>query len=74
MKTTHITKKIAAIFAAAMMVATASVCASAEDKQVRIPDDESVSVISETAEPDMNFGIPRGGKIQVRVKTEIRVR
>ncbi|MBR5087860.1 MAG: hypothetical protein IK093_00375 [Ruminiclostridium sp.] len=30
MKTTKMTKKIAALFAAAMMIATVSVCASAE--------------------------------------------
>ena len=67
MKTTNITKKIAAIFAAAMMTATVSVCASAEDVRVKCTGIEAIPEIEESDE-NSTCNIPRGGRVTVRVK------
>ena len=56
MKTTNITKKIAAIFAAAIMATTISVSASASDVRVKGTFDDAASEQTIT-------GIPRGGKV-----------
>ena len=63
MKTTNITKKIAAIFAAAIMATTISVSASALGVRVK-------GTIGEAASEQTEDGIPRGGKLTIRVMGE----
>ena len=63
MKTTSITRKITALIAAAIMMGTVSVCASAEDKLILPPDNESERNESVIFEQHEISNIPRGGRI-----------
>ena len=79
MKNTKMTKKATALLAAAMMIATASVCASAEADPNRPPEEDTRPAFVTQSEQDeedtscgggtqISYGIPRGGKINIRVK------
>ena len=71
MKKTNLTKKIAALFAAATMIVTASVCASAQTGPLN---ETRLLSVGETGPLNETEPLDETGPLEVRVRSQFGVR